>query len=79
MTELEKAIEAQRAFKQSMQDGNPYLLDIVFIENPGLDLFIQAALEGWVHTKRVAEQSKPAKRVSLTEVPDDKDAGNDPA
>lgn len=67
MTELEKAQAAQAAFRQSMQNGHPCLPGVVFIENPGLDLLIEAALKDWVHTNTVAEQSKPAKRVSLTE------------
>jgi hypothetical protein len=60
MTELEKAEAAQAAFKQSMRESHPWLPGSSFRSNPGLDLYIQAALESWVHAKREAEQWKLA-------------------
>lgn len=72
-TDLEKAQGVLDQFKLNKAAGHPWLPGADFISNPGLDLYIEAALEGWVHAKRAAEQSKPAKRVSLTEVSDGKD------
>ena len=67
MTDLEEAATALREFKRAMQEGHPWLPGGVFTKNPGLDLYIVAALEGFVHSRQVAEQSLPAKRVSLTD------------
>lgn len=75
MTKLESAEAILADFKMWMVKGHPWVPGAAFISNPGLDLFVQAALEGYAHTCRVAEQAKPAKRVSLTEVSDGKDAG----
>lgn len=66
-TELEKAEDALASFRNWMKSGQPYLPGVDFISNPGLDVHILSALEDFVRVKRVAEQSKPAKRVSLTE------------
>lgn len=78
-TDLEKAQGVLDQFKIDKAAGHPWLPGATFISNPGLDLYILAALEQWVHTTRVAEQSKPARRVSLTEVPDGQNAGEGPA
>lgn len=67
MTKLETAKATQAEFKRGMQDGHPWLPGLAFINNPGLDLHIVAALESYVHKLEVEEQVKPAKRVSLTE------------
>lgn len=67
MNSLEDAEVAMRAFKRSVDEGHPWVPGGAFESNPGLEEHILRAFEDFVRVQRVAEQSKPAKRVSLTE------------
>lgn len=69
LTPFEQAESALETFKRSMEEGHPWVPGSLFISNPGLDLYILAALQGFLHAKQVAEQVKPARRVSLSENP----------
>lgn len=51
-TKVEKAEEALRDFKRRMAEGLPWVHSVHFIRNPGLDLYILAALEGWVEDQK---------------------------
>jgi hypothetical protein len=59
-TQLEAAESALAEFKRSMRSGHPWVPGVHFIKNPGLELYVQAALEGW------AEKHRPAKSVRRT-------------
>lgn len=52
MTPFEQAESALATFKASMRDGHPWVPGGLFISNPGLDLYILAALQGWVEANR---------------------------
>jgi len=66
MTALEEAEAALATFKASMDEGHPWVPGGLFISNPGLDQHVLAAFHEFVRVRRVAEQAKPAKRVSLS-------------
>lgn len=74
MTKLEDAKAALAEFEKSVDAGYPWLPDSMFVDNPELVGHILGALHEFVRIQRAHEQSKPAKRVSLTEVADGKDA-----
>jgi len=67
MTKLEEAEAALVEFKRSVDSGHPWLPGGVFLKLPGLDQHIVRAFEDFVLKERIAEQVKPAKRVSLTD------------
>jgi len=69
LTELEQAEAAQADFQRTREAGHPWVPGTALTKNPGLDLYIAAALESWVHLKRAQQQSQPAKRVSLSDNP----------
>lgn len=69
MAALEEAKAVLEDFKRVLNEGHPWLPGNVFIRCPGLDLYVQAALEGFVYDRQVAENAKPAKRVSLSDNP----------
>jgi hypothetical protein len=48
----ERAEEALAQFKRTVQEGHPWLPGLTFILNPGLDLYIVAALEKWAEDQR---------------------------
>lgn len=47
MSTEEAATTALNDFKRTLKDGYPFLSVSAFRKNPGLDLYIVAALEGW--------------------------------
>lgn len=64
MTPLEQAESALETYKRSMYEGHPWVPGALFTSNPGLDLYILAAFQGWVEASR-----EPHKRVSLSDDP----------
>ena len=44
---VEAAEHALAEFKRTVQEGQPWVPGAHFINNPGLDLYVIAALEGW--------------------------------
>lgn len=76
MSELDLAQSALAAYEASLEAGHPWLPGGMFASNPGLDQHILSAMHEFVRVKRVAEQAKPAKRVSLVE-PDGSVDGKD--
>lgn len=69
MTELEQAEMVLARFKESMEEGHPWVPGVAFVNNPGLDRHVLMALEDFARHHRALEQSKPAKRVSLSDNP----------
>jgi hypothetical protein len=49
---VEQAEAALREFKRTVQEGHPWVPGLIFILNPGLDLYIMAALERWAEDQR---------------------------
>lgn len=66
MTMLTNAEAALANYKRDLDEGHPWLPGHVFINNPGLGQHVLKAMEEFVRVQRVAEQAKPARRVSLT-------------
>ncbi len=67
MTTLDDAKTALAEFERSVDEGHPWLPGASFIKTPGLDKHILAAMKEFVRVLQVAENAKPAVRVSLTE------------
>jgi hypothetical protein len=64
MTPLEQAEKTLLSFRRWMEEGHPWVPGTDFINNPGLDLYIQAALVAYVHDRQTTEQSQPDRRPS---------------
>jgi len=47
MTAQQQAEAALATFRRSMREGHPWVPGGVFTSNPGLDLYVVAALESW--------------------------------
>lgn len=80
MTALEEAKTALNTFKQTMAEGHPWMSGASFINNPGLDQHILAALEEFVRIQTVTKQalSRSARRVSLSDDPNWRPSGMAP-
>jgi hypothetical protein len=69
MSKLEDAEATLADFERTLTEGHPWLPGAHFVRCPDLGSHILSALHEFVRVQRVAEQVKPAKRVSLSDNP----------